>query len=168
MASKWSLVDAEELEAQLNYWLVRKYDTVQRYRTETGGEGKLYVALNREAAHHSQIETETITGERMVDKENRINQYSYTTEQLFTAFEAFYTWREIIIENIDGEDKLQTLMLDMEIAYSKLNPAEQILLEYKFKNGLTYALIGEQLTISKQAARQKIVRLVEHVRKLIG
>lgn len=168
MASKWSLMDKEELHARLNYWLVMKYNTVVRYRSEEGGEGKLYVALNREAAKQSQHETEILTGEPMHMKENQITKYSYEYQTIFNALSHLWTWRDAILEDKESDGKLADIMLDIEKAYAKLNPSEQILLEYKFKDDKTYNEIALELNISKQGARMKIVRLVDHIKKLIG
>jgi len=168
MAGKWTLMDKEELHARLNYWLVMKYNTVVRYRSEEGGEGKLYVALNREAAKQSQHETEVITGEPMHMKENQIVKYQYDYKTIFNALFALWTWRGIVISNETADDKLQTIMFDIEQAYDELNSSDQILLEYKFKEEKTYLEIADILGISKQAARMRIVNIVERLKKIIG
>lgn len=168
MAGKWKLMDREELHARLNYWLVIKYNTVERYRTEEGGEGKLYVALNREAAKQCQKETELITGEPMHMKENQLGLYTYTNEVIFNALGYYWTWKGTTLTNDDSGNQIQDIMIDLERAYNNLNPADQIILEYKFREDKTYAEIGELLTISKQAARMRIVNLVDRIKKIIG
>lgn len=47
--SYWHNVDAEEIEADLFLWLCENNETVQRYRFEEGGAGKLYMALRHRA-----------------------------------------------------------------------------------------------------------------------
>jgi DNA-directed RNA polymerase specialized sigma subunit len=166
MASKWKLMDRDELHARLNYWLVVKHNTVERYRTEEGGEGKLYVALNREAAKQCQHETELITGEPMHMKENQSYTYDYQT--VYNALTHYWVWDSATLTNSDASNMIQDIMIDIQRAYNTLNAADQIILEYKFKEDKTYAEIGEILSISKQAARMRIVNLVERIKKIIG
>lgn len=175
----WVNVEREDLEAYLYLWLVEKHKTVERYRYEEGGEGKLYVSLNRAATKYAAKEQSHYNG-ASVSKQQQ-TKYAYTFNTVDKALEYLWNYEHVILSTVEEHPKygyttttintdndIQTLMIDIKTAFSKLNPAEQILLEYRFREDKTYNQIGELLDITDNAARMRINRLINKLQRIIG
>jgi len=178
-SNRWSAADREDLTAQLYLWLVEKHTTVERYRNEEGGEGKLYVSLNRAAAKYAAKEQTHHNGASVNTQQKE--KYAYTFNVLDNALEYFWNYKNIILQStpehpqygtatveVNSQNDIQTLMLDIEMAFNKLNASEQILLEYRFKENKSFNEIGSILTVSDNAARMRINRLITKLQRLIG
>jgi RNA polymerase sigma factor (sigma-70 family) len=175
----WSNVEYEDLHAELMLWLVQKYVTVLRYREEEGGEGKLYVSLNRAATKYAAKEQSYYNGASVTTQQKEKYAYSFTV--LDNALQYFWNYKSILLSStpehpqhgtstveLNTENDIQTIMLDIDMAFKKLNPAEQILLEYRFKENKTFNEIGSILSVSDNAARMRINRLISKLQRLIG
>jgi len=96
-SNRWSAADREDLTAQLYLWLVEKHATVERYRTEEGGEGKLYVSLNRAAAKYAAKEQTHYNGASVNTQQKE--KYAYTFNVLDNALEYLWNYKNIILQS---------------------------------------------------------------------
>lgn len=179
-AYKWQAVNKEDLQQHLYLFLTRKYDTLERWRTEEYGEAKMYVSLNREANLYCVKEQATTNGEKTLST-NLSTKNTYTFKQIEAALN--YLWEyetsllssttthpendNIIITNSETQ-KLLDIMLDIKTAINKLNPSEQILLEYRHKEHKTFKEIAQLLNINEDAARMRLKRLTNKIQNTIG
>lgn len=182
-ARKWRLTDFEDIQAELYEWLVVKASKgiLERYRGEQYGEQKLYTALNRYATKYAIKETETITGQKLMPYNDKGEQYTYSIENITNALPYLWDYEHMklndSVENpITGEalhygnndNIIEDIMVSIKIALSQLNYSEQLLLEFKYRDGKTYRQIGEMLHIKEDASRMRIKRLIEKLQKTIG
>lgn len=182
-AYKWRAVTKEDLQQHLYLFLTRKYETLERYRntlTETHYIGSLYKSLNREANKYCVKEQAQANGEKILST-NKITKNTYTFKQIATALN--YLWEyessimsstithpdndNIIVEHSETQ-KLLDIMLDIKTAITKLNPAEQIIIEYRHKEHKTFKQIAELLNITEDAARMRLKRLTNKIQNIIG
>jgi RNA polymerase sigma factor (sigma-70 family) len=179
-AYKWKAVNKEDLQQHLYLFLTRKYDTLERWRTEEYGEAKMYLSLNREANNYCVKEQAEANGEKTLST-NKITKNTYTFNQIAKALD--YLWEyptsilssttthptddNIIIHNSETQ-KLLDIMLDIKKAITQLNPSDQIIIEYRYKENKTFKQIAELLNIKEDAARMRINRLINKLQNLIG
>ena len=178
-ANKWSGVDVEDLTSEMYLWLVTKYKTVERYRTEVAGHAKLWKALNREAVRYCMKEQAYKNGEHKLTQ--KTTHRTYTFNQVKNALDYVWEYKDIItstprqnpqsellIEYSTPIDSVIDLMIELETAISELTEVEQLLIEYRFREGKNFIEIGNLLGISKDSARMKINRLINKIQKIIG
>jgi RNA polymerase sigma factor (sigma-70 family) len=178
-ASKWKNVDREDLTSEMYLWLVTKYNTVERYRTEQAGNAKLYTALNREAIRYCMKEQAYKNGEHKLTIKH--TNRSYTFNQVKNAIPYIWEYRDIItstpivnpqtdtlVGDLQHTESILDLMLELETAVKKLTEVEQMIVEYRFREGKSFIEIGQLLGISKDSARMKVNRLINKLQKNIG
>lgn len=165
---KWRLTEYEDVLSELYLWLTIKASkgVLERYRHEQYGMQKLYVGMKRYATQYAIKEYELKTGDKLMPFNDKGEQYAYTIEQLNAALYVLWDFQDVIMTENNG--KLQDIMLSLKLAFDKLNYAEQIILQYKYREGLTYKEIGQQLDCKEDAARMRIKRLVNRLQKNIG
>lgn len=169
-AFKWSSVEADDVVSQLNLWLCEHYDTVVRWRDEEHGEAKLFVSLRREAARFCAKEQEAVIG-RPLRQDN-----FYTVDLLERAMP--YIFEEIpqtvVAENpVSGataavgspSDFGNAVVIISEIRGSFHGLAREVrtVLEYRFRDGLTFEQIGELLGMSKVGAKKRVDRALSRL-----
>ena len=182
-ARKWRLTNFQDVQGELYKWLTIKASkgVLERYRREEYGEQKLFIGLKRYATQYAIKETETITGQKLSAYNDKGEQYSYTTTHLSNALRFLWDYEHATTHNVkenpitgqtdgyqEANNPVEDIMVSLKIALQKLNYAEQILLEYRFREDKTYKQIGELLDIKEDAVRQRINRLITKIQRIIG
>lgn len=182
-ARKWRLTDFEDIQAELYEWLVVKASKgiLERYRGEQYGEQKLYTALNRYATKYAIKETETITGQKLMPFNDKGEQYTYSVENITNALPYLWDYEHMRLNHseqnpITGEtlntsnsdNIIEDIMVSIKIALTQLNYSDQLLLEFKYRDGKTYREVGDIIGVKEDAARMRIKRLITKLQKTIG
>lgn len=165
---KWSLVEDEDLTSHLYLWLVTNMPAVERWRSEESGEGKLYVSLRREAAKYCAKEQASRVGRPL----NEDNFYDVAKVKAGLPFIFEQAPETIVLENpVTGQTNhsvgeyglAQTIIADMRGAFYGLNPDVRRVLEWYFRDGLTFEEIGELRDITTQGAKKQVDRGVSRL-----
>jgi RNA polymerase sigma factor (sigma-70 family) len=167
-AQKWNRIEGEDLASELTLWLFENAEQVERYRDEDGGEGKLFVALRREASKYCARETRERTGQPLdYHSEYTLLQVERALPFVFEDMPSQavhvnpYTGEAL---SPVGDGTAQAVMADMKGAYADLPREVQLVLALRFRDGLTEAQIGELTGMSQQAAHKRIKRAVARMR----
>lgn len=167
-AQRWSYVEGDDLAQELILWLFENEKKVTDYRTEEGGEGKLFVALRREASKYCAKETRERTGQPFdYHAEYSIAQIERAMPFVFEDMPSQavqvnpYTGEAL---SPIGDGTAQAVMADMKGAYTDLPKEVQLVLAMRFRDGLTEAQIGELTGMSQQAAHNRVKRAVAKMR----
>lgn len=168
IGSKWSLVEIDDLTGHLYLWLVQNTKSVERWRAEESGEGKLYVSLRREAAKYSAREQAARVGRPI-----QVGNF-YTPDLLDRALP--YIFEDIpqttVAENpVSGEparvgtefDDALTILADIKGHFYGLNRELKQVLEWRYRDGLTFEEIGELRGITKDGAKKQVERAVSRL-----
>ena len=172
VGSKWSAVEIDDLTSELILWLYAHADTVKRYRSEEGGQGKLFVALRRTAGRYCVKAQEARTGGPLD------TDAPYSTAQIERAMPYIF---EPILETTVFEKygkpagayptdggKVRAILLDVSIAYDALPPEHRTVLTLRFRDGLTYTDIGALTGVSDVGARGRVIRALERIRDYLS
>ena len=165
IGSKWSAVEIDDLTSHLYLWLVQNARAVERWRGEENGQGKLYVSLRREAAKYSAKEQAARMGRPIT-----ANRY-YSVDRLDRALPFIFEdspQTEVVVNPITGKpeyvpgefNKGVTILAEIKGAFYGLNTEVRVVLEYRYRDGLTYEEIGELRNITKAGARKQVERAV--------
>jgi DNA-directed RNA polymerase specialized sigma24 family protein len=168
IASKWALVEQDDLTSHLYMWLVQNINAVQRWRTEEAGTGKLYVSLRREAAKYSAREQAARVGRPI-----QVGNF-YTPELLDRALPFIFedVPQTSVMENpVSGEparvgnefDQAVTIIADIRGHFYGLNRELKQVLEWRYRDGLTFEEIGELRGITKDGAKKQVERAVSRL-----
>lgn len=168
IGSKWSAVEVEDLNSFLYLWLAEHHKTLERWRTEPEGVGKLYVSLKREAAKYCAKEQAAAVG-RPIHADN-----FYTVDLLHRALP--YLFEDVPqtgarVNPQTGEpqhagydfDTAVTIMADIRGAYYGLNKEIQNTLALRYRDGLTFEEIGELKGLTKDGAAKQVQRALERL-----
>mgnify|MGYP003635864165 CR=1 FL=1 len=173
IGSRWSEVEIEDLNSFLYLWLVEHNEAVKRWRDEPMGNGKLYVALRREAAKYCAAEQAARVG-------RPINADNFYSSKLLSAampyvFEETPQTNTVVdprtgIPQATGYefDRAITIMADIRGAYYGLNKDVQETLALRFRDGLTYEEIGELRSLTKDGALKQVQRALERLSNALG
>lgn len=165
IGSKWSAVEIDDLTGHLYLWLIENLRSVERWRAEENGEGKLYVSLRREAAKYSAKEQAARVG-RPIAEGN-----FYTPQMISRALPFIFedTPQTTVnvnpttgaAESIPSEfDVAISVLADIRGAFYGLNADIRTVLEWRFRDGLTFEEIGELRGITKDGAKKQIERAI--------
>lgn len=159
---KWK-IEIEDLKQHLTLWLFENYTAVERWRKETG-DGKLYVSLRREAGKYCAKETAANVGQP-IEKDN---EYDFDTVKKIIPF--IWEITEFGAGNLLGESQVAIAVLtDVSSAYHGLNKEDKELIKLRFRDGKSYAVLGQYLEVTPDAARMRLNRSVQRlVDKLAG
>lgn len=174
IGSRWSAVEVEDLQSHLYLWLIEHYTVVERYRAEQRGAGKLFVALRREALKFCTRETAARIGQPL-DRGNFYNE-----EMLDRALPfIFEAWPETTVRQhpttgaaLDKPVQFGNalaIMADISGAFYGLPKDVIEVLEWRYRDGLTFDEIGDLRGITKEGARNLVTRCMKRlVDKLAG
>lgn len=175
VGSKWSAVEVEDLTSHLYLWLLERESTLQRYRQEPGGEGKLYVSLYRAATKYCVAEQEQANG-------GPLDADSYKVEVIVNALPYIFdqsNWAQTtvavhprsgsVVSRSHDSDTLLEILTDIKRCFSKLNKDQQDILAMRYRDDLHLGEIADILGITKMTARNRIARAVRSLQiKLNG
>lgn len=168
IGSKWSMVEVDDLTSHLYLWLVQNVGALSRWRSEPSGEGKLYVSLRREAAKYCAKEHAARIGQP-------IQQGNFYTPDLLERALPFIfedTPETVVVENpVTGEPQNMpnesglavAIMSDVRGAFYGLNIQLRQVLEWRFRDGLTFEEIGDLRGITKDGAKKQVERAVSRL-----
>lgn len=164
-ASKWRRVELDDLTSELTLWAYQHYKTVDEWRKDSKGEGKLYVTLKREAAKYCAKETQKHSI-RPIESDNY-----YTKDQLVRIIP--YIWESVPETGTDVKlpqdtNLAITILADVRGAFYSLNKAEQSLLEIRYRLELSQLEIGELLGLSDRGAEKRIQRALQRLQDNLG
>lgn len=168
IGSKWSAVEIDDLQQHLFLWLVQNTKALERWRTEPGNNGKLYVSLRREAAKYCAREQAARIGQPLV------TDNFYTTDLVTRALPFIFedTPQTVVAENpVTGKPNdhstdynlAVTILTDIRQMFYGLNPEVKQVLGWRFCDGLTFEEIGELKGITKDGGKKAVDRGVQRL-----
>lgn len=168
IGSRWSAVENEDLQSELLLWLVEHRKIVVKWRDDPKGRGKLFVSLRREALKYCARETAARAGQPL----DRGNFYSVEMLERAMPF-VFEAWPETTVrqnpktgQTLDRPVEFGNaiaIMADISGAFYGL-PAEMIeVLEWRFRDGLTFEEIGDLRNMSKEGAKKLVARCLQRL-----
>lgn len=176
VGNKWSAVEVEDLTSHLYLWLMEHNGTVQRFRSEPGGEGKLYVSLYRVATKYCVNEQEVANGAPL-------DSDGYKLEVIVNALPFIFdetNWAQttVAVHPISGapmqrishdSNTLVDLLTDIRRCFRQLTKDQQAVLAMRYRDDLHLAEIADILETTKMTARNRIARAVKSLQiKLNG
>lgn len=173
MAGKWSLVDAEDLESVLLLWLYENSATVAKYRQETDGTVKLITALRRKAQAYCTAEQQERSGTPLDFNAK------YSLQQIERSLVAMFnlnTQNGIRVNPLTDQpvdvwdptlDDARAVVLDVKLAFQKLDPNSQGVLIWKYEAEYTYRDIALFLGMSAPGARKKVRKILREIQIIL-
>lgn len=173
IGSKWRNVEVDDVIGQLYLWLVENRHWLETWRQEEGGEGKLYVALRKEAAKFCAKE-EAARVNRPLDATP-----AYPVEVLEKALPfMFEDWpvTEVHVNPVSGAPvyhpaqigEAVAMLADISGAFYGLSKDFQELLALRFRDGLGTDEIGELRGVTEDGARRQIKRALKRLSDSLG
>lgn len=163
VASKWSLVDVQDVEAELFLWLVENEHHVDAYRVNDD-VGKLVVALKRHAIAFCVKEQTIRQGGALMETSD------YSAEQVERVLPFVYldTPQTIVneFEKHHGDHSLSlAIMADVKSALIALPEDMKETLTQRFYLKLTFQEMGDIAGITKRAAKKRVDRAILELRR---
>jgi RNA polymerase sigma factor (sigma-70 family) len=157
-ARKWRHVNREDLTQELTLWLFEHEAQVERYRAEDA-DGKLFVALRREAAKWAARETRAVTGKTLEA------DYEYSVEQVRRAMPfVFEDIPQTVTEDGTVEhSRALMVMTDFKNAFRDQPVDVQAVLTAHYRDGLTEAELARRFGVSQPTVNRRLKRAVERV-----
>lgn len=170
IGSKWSAVEIDDLAQELTLWLFENADTVKRYRTEEGGEAKLFVTLRRVASKYCAHEQQARSGAPLDAGA------AYSLAQIERALP--YVWEETPQTSVSEHEKTSgyagdygravAVMTDIRGAYEGLPPEVRSVLAMRFRDGLSYNEIGVLTDMSDRGVKKRVTRALTRIQEALG
>lgn len=154
-ASKWKLIDVDDLESHLFLWLVENENNLIRWRNDEG-DGRLYVSLRREASRYCSKETKHIANVDDIDNNN-----FYNIDMVYRALPFLFEYDLNEAEMTNEQTGLgHSIMTDIYSVFHGLPKDVKQLLSLRYRDGLTYQQISEAYDITGSAAEKRVERAV--------
>lgn len=163
VAAKWSLVEVDDVEAELLLWLVQNEHHVRSYR-DGNMTGKLVLALKRHATEYALKEQTIRQGGVLVDD----SAYSLEQVQRVLPFVYHENPQTVVSEfqKHHGDHSLAlAIMADVRTALEKLPEHMKESLTQRFYLGLTFQEMGDAAGITKRAAKKRVDRAISELRR---
>jgi DNA-directed RNA polymerase specialized sigma24 family protein len=173
MAGKWALVEMEDLESVLILWLYENAHVVSRYRQEPDGTLKLITALKRKAVQFCTSEQQERSGAAL-DSGSRYSLQQI--ERALTAMFASTVSQGVKVDPRTGQaveswdpslDDARTMVLDVKLAYLKLDPESQMPLVWKYEQECTYRDLALFMGMSAPGARKKVRKILREIQVML-
>lgn len=169
-ASRWTAADPDDVISHLYLWVCNNPGPVARWRTEEGGEGKLFVALRREAAKFCAHEQQVAVG-RPIRQDNFYNAdmlaralpFVFEDSPQTLAQENPVTGQTAAVGAPDDFGNAVAILADIRGAFYGLNREIREVLELRFRDGLTLEEIGEVTGMSKVGVKKRIDRALDRL-----
>lgn len=177
MGSKWSAVEIEDLTSHLCLWMLEHYHKVTQYREDEGGEGKLWVALRREAQRFAVKEQIHRSGGLLDDNQ------SYSLKEVLTALPLIFdssSWPQTTVaqnpfsgapvaHQHSSEAGLALVLLsEVSAAFKKLPTGHREVLAMRFRDDMKLHEIAAVYDISHQAADKRVQRAIKALHMALG
>jgi DNA-directed RNA polymerase specialized sigma24 family protein len=173
-ASKWSLVESEDLESSLVLWLFENTKTVQRYQEDPDGPVKLLVALRRRA-NQLCVKDQAERSGTPLDFNAR-----YSTSQIEKSLVAMFNMPSTsgsrvhpstgqLLDPIEPfiEDA-KAMVLDVRSAFIQLEDDSQRLLMMKYQHNYTFRDIALVEGISAPGVRKRIRKFIRRMQQTLN
>ena len=163
VAAKWSLVEVDDVEAELLLWLVENEHHVRSYR-DGNMTGKLVLALKRHAIAYCVKEQTIRQGGALMETSD------YSAEQVERVLPFVYleTPQTVVneFEKHHGDHSLSlAIMADVKSALIALPEDMKETLTQRFYLGLTFQEMGDIAGITKRAAKKRVDRAILELRR---
>ena len=157
-ASKWKLVDVNDLEGHLFLWLVEHEADLIRFRDD-GNDGRLYVSLRREASRYCVKETKQVANVDEMDNNN-----FYNIDMVYRALPFLFEYDTVAAEMSNDVTGLgHAIMTDINSVYHGLPSDVKQILSLRYRDGLTFQQISEAYDITLSAAEKRVERAVHRL-----
>lgn len=173
LASKWSLVDREDLEASLVLWLYENASTVSRYRSDQDGQIKLITAIRRHGNAYCTAEQQERSG-------TPLDYYSqYSIQQIERSLVAMFNSsfnKGLKVDPNTGApldqwdpslDDARTAVLDIKLAFQKLDSEMQKVLIWKYEQEFTFRDIAMLEGLSAPGARKRVRKALRQIQMIL-
>jgi RNA polymerase sigma factor (sigma-70 family) len=168
VSRRWTLVSDTDVLGHLYLWLFENTAKVRAWRAKGDYLGAVYVTLKREAAKFCAAETAAIAG-RPIDTPRFYSEamirraLPYIFEETpVTEVRENPTTGQALFEPAENSLAL-AIMTDIRSEYEGLSKSIRTVIQYRFRDGLTYEEIAELLGLTKEAARKSVARAVKRL-----
>ena len=173
IAKRWSLVEEEDLNSVLVLWLYENAKYVERYRADTEGPIKLFIALRRRANQHAVAEQATRAG-MPLDFNSRysiqqversivamFNEPSVSGNRVHPASGSLLDANDLYVEN------KKTMVLEVKEAFLKLDADTQRILMLKYEKEYTFRDIALVENMSAPGIRKRIRKALRKIQSVL-
>lgn len=171
IGSKWGGVDVEDVTSELILWLYDNEATVDRYREEDGGEGKLYVSLRRAASKYCAKEQAQVNGAPLEDEYSLSvieRAMPFVFEDVPQTTIRVNPYNGAPVDTLYDSGNALALLTDIKSAYVDMPYEVRHVLALRFRDGLSYQEIGDILGITDRGAKARVSRGVFRVHVLVN
>ena len=149
--------------------------TVERYRQETGGEGKLYVSLYRAAVKYCVNEQEQANGASLGEDGYKLEVIVNALPYIFDISNFKHTSVQVHphtgmpMQRATDSNQLMDLLMDIKRCFHKLTSDQQAVLAMRYRDDLHLHEIADILGTTKMTARNRVARAIKSLQiKLNG
>jgi hypothetical protein len=167
---KWSAVEEDDLRGQLYLWLCQNYRYVLEYRKLKKGEGKLHIALTREAQRYA-VELQEARNGAFLDHDSLypVSEVKRILPLIFSPINpqsvAVNPRTGQPLEKFDN-DAYETAfaeILDVRKAFEQLPQEFRMIIEFRYIDEMLFKEIGKLMGMSDTGARKKHDRSLEMI-----
>ena len=168
-ASKWRLVEVDDIQSSLTLWCFENYKHLERYRSDDEGPIKLFIALRREANRIATAETAERSGKPLdYHAKYSLPQIERTLTAMFHANPTLAVnvdphTGEPIISNDGFVDDARAMITDVRNAFSKIDEDLQQILVMRYESGLTFRDIALLQQISPPGVRKRVKKALRKI-----
>lgn len=173
-ASKWPLVESEDLQSELILWLYENAAMVQRFQEDEEGPIKLLIALRRRA-------NQICVREQVQRSGTQLDHYSkYSIDQIEKSLLALFNspstsgtrvnpeTGEMLGEVEDYVENKRTLMIDVRKSFLALDVDAQRLVVLKYAKEYTYRDMGVLEGMSAPGIRKRIRKSLRQIQQRLN
>lgn len=169
IGSKWRAVEIDDLTSHLYLWVFENLETLDRWRKDGEVSGRLYVALRNEASKYAAKEQAIRNGQPL-----NANNF-YTTALLDRTLPYLFedTPQTTVkvnprngapAQSVGTEfDTALAILADIRGGFYGLRKDDREILEYRYRDGLTFEEIGEIYAVSNVTASNRVNRALERL-----
>lgn len=165
--------DSEDAEQALWLWVYEKQHTVIGMMTD-GAIGSLVSLMKKVVVTHFMAEDATVYG---YHKEDTFVYSSDLVETLLQTVFNYTDWQSFGAHG-DGQPKAKAqtnmtgdviaMLSDCKAAFETMNKAQQSVIFLAYRGGYTSEMLADEMNISAEAAKKRLSRAVQALRKRMG
>lgn len=171
VGSKWPNVEVDDVTSHLYLWLCTNTRALQRWRGETGGQGKLWVALRREAgeycakeqAHKNNQPLDADISFYSVEVLDKALPFIFEQWPQTTALVNPVTGHTLATSNPEDHGNAVAILADITGAYWGLPADDRRVLSYRYEQPLTFSEIGALEGVTKDGAKKRVDRALKRL-----